>query len=69
MNNNKKLLKSVLASLVSTILLVIIWDFGKDEYTDPASMGLVLFYFIVMSYVFYKTSKDKNLEQDVSVSE
>ncbi len=65
MKNNKKLLKSVLASLVSTILLVIILDYGKGEYTDPTSLGLITFYFIAMSFVFYKTSRDKKKEVQV----
>lgn len=63
MKNRKKLLKAVLVSLVSTILLVIILDFGKYEFTDQANMALVLLYFVVMSFVFYKTSKDKKIEQ------
>ena len=63
LKNRKKLLKAVLVSLVSTILLVIILDFGKHEFTDPANMALVLLYFVVMSFVFYKTSIDKKIEQ------
>ena len=65
MNRRKKILKAVLASLISTILLVIILDFGKHEFSDPIILGIVLIYFVVMSFMFYKTIREKNREVKV----
>lgn len=63
MENLKKILKSILISLVTTILLFIISNFKNEEFATPLNISIFIFFFVVMSYGFYKQDTIMNNKQ------
>ncbi len=54
MKNRKKILKSILISLVSTILLFVILNFKNEEFANPLNISIFTLFFVAMSYGWYK---------------